>query len=130
MTVEWEPEDVKGVRTQEEEQGLRTEVLIKWKGAPEHDSTWEDFNTLQVNYPDLDLEDKSQQKTMDLFSELKRFERRASLNHAGKCKLVRAFTGDVHLTKCGDCFCELGVLRKRRNHSSPRYQVSLRHFVE
>lgn len=58
LRVNWEPEKVIGVRTHEDEVGQRTEVLIKWKGVPEFDATWEDFRTIQGTFPDFDLEDK------------------------------------------------------------------------
>ncbi|KAJ8751592.1 hypothetical protein K2173_016841 [Erythroxylum novogranatense] len=36
----------------------RTEVLIKWLGAPEEDATWEDYRRIVKTFPDLALEDK------------------------------------------------------------------------
>lgn len=47
-----------GVRSMREEMGQRIEVLIKWKGVPEFDATWEDFQTVNGTFPDFDLEDK------------------------------------------------------------------------
>nr|KAJ0228165.1 hypothetical protein LSAT_V11C100046520 [Lactuca sativa] len=58
MRLDWEPEALLGVRTKQEDTGRRTEVLIKWKGVPDFDSTWEDFTTIQGTFPDFDLEDK------------------------------------------------------------------------
>lgn len=49
LILNWEPEAVLEVRNQEEEDGLRMEVLIKWKDMPEFESTWEDFMTIQQN---------------------------------------------------------------------------------
>ncbi|XP_031271255.1 uncharacterized protein LOC116129673 [Pistacia vera] len=34
------------------------EVLIHWKGLPEFESTWEDFHTLNTQFPSFHLEDK------------------------------------------------------------------------
>ncbi|KAL4564996.1 hypothetical protein LXL04_029077 [Taraxacum kok-saghyz] len=56
--LQWVPETILGVRSHQEEQGQHTQVLIKWKGAPELDSTWEDFEVITENFLEFDLEDK------------------------------------------------------------------------
>lgn len=53
-----EPEAIKGVRNLNTRDGLHNEVLIKWKATPHHDSTWEDFENVWLNFPHFDLEDK------------------------------------------------------------------------
>lgn len=52
------PEVVLGVRQGHKEQGQMMEALIKWKGSPAFDSTWEDFENIQGMFPEFDLEDK------------------------------------------------------------------------
>lgn len=54
--LEMEPAKVmqkrKNVNTGEEE------VMIKWKGLPAHDCTWEEVTVMRNQFPDFDLEDK------------------------------------------------------------------------
>lgn len=39
-------------------QGNETEVLVKWKGLPAFESTWELVTTLMEQFPDFNFEDK------------------------------------------------------------------------
>lgn len=34
-----------------------TEVLICWRGLPEHEATWEKWSDIQIQFPDFNLED-------------------------------------------------------------------------
>ena len=36
----------------------KEEVLIKWKGLPSHDCTWEEVSVMREQFPSFDLEDK------------------------------------------------------------------------
>ncbi|KAJ9542106.1 hypothetical protein OSB04_028612 [Centaurea solstitialis] len=58
--MEWEvePESLLGVRTNRADDGIRTEVLMKWKHLPEFESTWEDMATIVNSFPHFHLEDK------------------------------------------------------------------------
>ncbi|KAL4591834.1 hypothetical protein LXL04_004807 [Taraxacum kok-saghyz] len=53
-----DPEELLGVRIREQSRENRREVLIKWKGMPEAEATWEDFLTIGHLFPSFHLEDK------------------------------------------------------------------------
>ncbi|CAA7049796.1 unnamed protein product [Microthlaspi erraticum] len=56
--LEWatEPEDLLDVRRAEN--GLATEVKVKWKGLPEFESTWETLTDVASQFPEFNLADK------------------------------------------------------------------------
>ena len=39
------------------------EVLIRWKDLHDYEATWEEFEVLNVQFPDFNLEDKVQNWT-------------------------------------------------------------------
>lgn len=58
LELEVEPESLLGVRSQDTAGGQRVETLIKWKGLPDFEATWEEFTTIQQVFPHFHLEDK------------------------------------------------------------------------
>ena len=54
--LDTEPEVV--VRKRQNEKTLKEEVLVKWKGLPSHDCTWEEVSAMKDQFPGFDLEDK------------------------------------------------------------------------
>ncbi|XP_009118914.1 uncharacterized protein LOC103843895 [Brassica rapa] len=57
-SFEWntEPEELLEIR--QSSLNKQAEVLVKWKGLPEFESTWESVKTLAEQYPEFQLEDK------------------------------------------------------------------------
>ncbi|KAL6547259.1 hypothetical protein OROMI_022980 [Orobanche minor] len=56
MEVLLQPEAVEGVR-----EGTKgTEVLIRWRDLPDFEATWEEYDMLNGQFPDFNLEDKVQ----------------------------------------------------------------------
>ena len=55
MELVVEPEHIHAVRRG---RGGQLQLLIKWKGLPEHDNTWEDAIDIQIQFPHFHLEDK------------------------------------------------------------------------
>ena len=53
-----EPEEILGVRNASIGGAITAEVLVKWKGLPEFEATWEDYASLDTRFPDFHLEDK------------------------------------------------------------------------
>ncbi|KAL8118331.1 hypothetical protein AgCh_016023 [Apium graveolens] len=58
MVMESKPEQVLGIRTSSAGQATDHEVLIKWEGLPESESTWEHSSNIIQFFPDFHLEDK------------------------------------------------------------------------
>ena len=58
MVLETEPEAVLGVRNVAHGSQILVEVLIQWKGLPEFDATWDDYNSILTLFPSFHLEDK------------------------------------------------------------------------
>ena len=58
MMVVAEPEEVLGVRNESIGGAVTAEVLVKWKGLPEFEATWEDYASLDARFLDFHLEDK------------------------------------------------------------------------
>lgn len=53
-----ELDEVLNVRSTSADQVSAVEVLIKWKGLPIFEATWEPYELLQQQFPDFHLEDK------------------------------------------------------------------------
>ena len=53
-----EPEELLEVRPKPQGAAGELEVLLKWKGLPEFEATWEDSHMIQTQFPDFHLEDK------------------------------------------------------------------------
>lgn len=53
-----EPETLLQVRNQNAGGQTNMEVLIKWKGVPAWEATWEDFEAIKARFPEFHLEDK------------------------------------------------------------------------
>ncbi|XP_022848903.1 uncharacterized protein LOC111371244 [Olea europaea var. sylvestris] len=53
-----EPESVLQIRPNTSNPALGPEVLIKWKGSPEFEATWELFDSIRHQFPAFHLEDK------------------------------------------------------------------------
>ncbi|KFK28310.1 hypothetical protein AALP_AA8G499800 [Arabis alpina] len=66
--LEAEPEAHMGVRINS--RSGQQEVLIKWKGLPECDSTWEWVGVIQEQFPEFDLEDKALFKAAGIVTEI------------------------------------------------------------
>lgn len=58
LDLEVEPEDVLGVRSRDHPKRTIREVLIKWKGLPTTEATWEDLDLIDGTFPSFHLEDK------------------------------------------------------------------------
>lgn len=53
-----EPEAVKEIRSVKKDGETQLEVLIKWKGLSEFESTWEDAQMINLRFSGFHLEDK------------------------------------------------------------------------
>ncbi|XP_074366797.1 uncharacterized protein LOC141707499 [Apium graveolens] len=53
-----EPEELLEVRQIQQGSVRKLEALIKWKGLPNYEATWEDVEKAGVQFPDFHLEDK------------------------------------------------------------------------
>ena len=53
-----EPESVMAIGPTSSLPQPNLEVLVKWKGLPEHDASWESSTLLQQHFPNFHLEDK------------------------------------------------------------------------
>ena len=58
MIMVAEPEEILGVRNASIGGAMTAEVLVKWKGLPDFEATWEDYASLDLRFPDFHLEDK------------------------------------------------------------------------
>lgn len=56
----WEgvPEEVLGVRQSKSSSAPDIEVLIQWRGLPDYEATWEQFENVDQMFPSFHLEDK------------------------------------------------------------------------
>ena len=72
--MEWlvEPEDIKAIR--EGSSGM--EVLVLWKNLPDFEATWESVTDLQLQFPNLHLEDKVSRKEGSNDKTLKVYKRK------------------------------------------------------
>ena len=58
MELVVQPELVLNVRHRPQGESLQLEVLLKWKGLPEFEATWEDVSLISERFPEFHLEDK------------------------------------------------------------------------
>jgi len=56
--LEWEPEPEDVLEIRESSTGADTELLIKWRGLPECENTWEPMKVIRQQFPAFHLEDK------------------------------------------------------------------------
>lgn len=52
------PEQLLGVRNKDNKENTMKEVLIKWQDLPIWEATWEDFEGINLRFPNFHLEDK------------------------------------------------------------------------
>ena len=48
-----EPDQVLAIRSRQDDPHLVTEVLIRWKGLPEFEATWESAAAIRQQFPDF-----------------------------------------------------------------------------
>ncbi|PON75651.1 Ribonuclease H-like domain containing protein, partial [Trema orientale] len=53
-----EPDAVLGVRSGTGHASFPSEVLVRWKGLPDFEATWESYDMIQHQFPSFHLEDK------------------------------------------------------------------------
>ena len=58
LLIDSNPERVLGIRHVSGDNPAEVEVLIKWEGLPEYESTWEPFAACDQMFPNFHLEDK------------------------------------------------------------------------
>ena len=58
MELQVEPKVVLDIRKKPTSSPGDFEVLLKWKNLPDFEATWEDYYTIQHQFPNFHLEDK------------------------------------------------------------------------
>lgn len=58
LVLEVEPEEILEVRNGKQGSSAVVEFLVKWKGLPSFEATWEEFHALDQRFPLFHLEDK------------------------------------------------------------------------
>ena len=53
-----QPMQVLGINDKQNMQEEGNEVLIQWKGSLDSEATWEDYQTINIQFADFHLEDK------------------------------------------------------------------------